>query len=133
MAHYALIDENNKVVQVITGVNENELIEGKSPEKWYGEFHNLTCKRTSYNTKGNKHSNGGEPYRGNYAGIGFVYDLVFDVFIPPQPFPSWKLNYQTFTWEAPIEKPEKIAGFKWSWSEFNQEWIQVEDKQINNN
>ena len=74
MAHYAFL-ENNIVTEVIVGIDETELIEGKSPEDWYGEFRGQVCKRTSYN--GN--------IRYNYAGIGFTYDPVDDAFIPPMP------------------------------------------------
>jgi hypothetical protein len=75
MAHYAFIDENNIVTEVIVGIDEIELIEGKSPEDWYGEFRGQTCIRTSYN--GN--------IRYNYAGIGYTYDPIDDAFIAPMP------------------------------------------------
>lgn len=75
MAHYAFLDETNTVIEVIVGVDENDLIEGKTPEEWYGEFRGQKCVRTSYN--GN--------IRYNYAGIGFVYDPIDDAFIPPIP------------------------------------------------
>jgi len=128
MAHYALINSDNIVVQVITGVDENviqtdldETQVGGSTEAWekfyesLPHFAGLTCKRTSYN--GN--------IRANYAGIGYKYDPVFDVFIAPQPFPSWKLNYTTYQWEAPVAKPEEVEGFVFKWSEYNKEWIKV--------
>jgi hypothetical protein len=73
MAHYAFLDENNVVTEVITGINETELIEGLDPETWYGNFRGQTCKRTSYN--GN--------IRGVYAGIGYTYDAELDEFVPP--------------------------------------------------
>lgn len=123
MAHYALLDNNNVVVQVITGVDENELIEGINPESWYGNFHNMKCVRTSYWTRNNKHELNGTPFRGNYAGIGYTYDNGFDMFIPPKPFPSWKLNYEIADWEAP--KPRPTTGdFLYFWSEHNQEWVE---------
>jgi hypothetical protein len=75
MAHYAFLDDNNFVIEVITGIDETELIEGLDPETWYGNFKNQVCKRTSYN--GN--------IRYNYAGIGYKYDEVYDAFIPPEP------------------------------------------------
>jgi len=75
MAHYAFLDEKNVVTEVITGKDENELIDGKSPEEWYGEFRGQTCVRTSYN--GN--------IRYNYAGIGYTYDPIDDAFISPMP------------------------------------------------
>ena len=125
MAHYAFLDKNNVVTEVIVGIDENELIEGVSPEQWYSEFRGQRCLRTSYNTQGNKHSNNGTPFRGNYAGVGFTYDETFDVFLYPKPFASWKLNYETYLWEASIPMPEPVEGFEWKWSEYNQEWIKV--------
>jgi hypothetical protein len=116
MAHYAFLNENNVVTEVITGVDENELIEGLSPEVWYGNLRNQTCIRTSYSGS----------IRKNYAGIGYIYDGTFDAFIPPQPFASWKLNYETFQWEAPIAKPEPIEGYAWLWGEANKEWVKVQ-------
>jgi hypothetical protein len=139
MASYALINKDSIVVNVITGVDENITqidTDGKtvggSTEAWeefYSsrpDFADLTCKRTSYNTTGNTHTTGVTPFRANYAGIGFIYDSVFDVFIAPRPYTSWKLNYTTYQWEAPIAKPEDIEGFIWKWSEYNLEWIKVE-------
>ena len=75
MAHYAFLDENNIVTEVIVGIDETELIEGLDPEIWYGNFRGQTCKRTSYN--GN--------IRYNYAGIEYTYDLDTDAFIAPRP------------------------------------------------
>ena len=75
MAHYAFLNDNNIVVEVITGIDETELIEGLQPEQWYAQFRGKTCVRTSYN--GN--------IRYNYAGIGFTYDPVDDAFIDPMP------------------------------------------------
>jgi hypothetical protein len=85
MAHFAFLDENNIVTEVIVGIDETETIEGKDPETWYSEFRGQTCKRTSYNTRGGVHVNGGTPFRGNYAGIGYEYREDLDAFIPPQP------------------------------------------------
>ena len=126
MAHYAFLDDNNIVTEVIVGIDETELIEGKDPETWYGEFKGQTCKRTSYNTAFNSHKEGKSPFRGNYAGIGYTYDSNFDVFIPPRPFPSWKLNYNTYTWEAPSPMPDLEPGIRIQWSEINQEWVKIE-------
>ena len=75
MAHYAFLDENNIVTEVITGIDETELIDGQDPETWYGNYRGQTCKRTSYN--GN--------IRYNYAGIGYTYDEDADAFIAPRP------------------------------------------------
>ena len=74
MAHYAFLDENNIVTEVITGIDETELIEGLSTEEWYGNFRGQKCLRTSYN--GN--------IRGVYAGIGYSYDEELDEFIAPE-------------------------------------------------
>jgi hypothetical protein len=115
MAHYAFLDKNNIVTEVITGIHETELIEGLDTETWYGNFRGQVCKRTSYNRN----------IRANYASIGSKYDPDFDVFIPPQPYPSWKLDYTTYQWEAPVAKPNHIEGYFWKWSEINKEWIQV--------
>jgi hypothetical protein len=75
MAHYAFLDESNIVTEVIVGIDETELIEGKTPEDWYSEFRGQTCIRTSYNNK----------IRYNYAGIGHTYDPIDDAFIAPMP------------------------------------------------
>ena len=75
MAHYAFLDKNNIVTEVITGIDETELIEDKSPENWYAEFKGQPCVRTSYNGK----------IRYNYAGIGYTYDPIDDAFIAPMP------------------------------------------------
>lgn len=75
MAHYAFLDDNSIVTEVITGIDETELIEGLSPEEWYGNFRGQKCVRTSYNGK----------IRYNYAGIGFTYDPIDDAFIAPIP------------------------------------------------
>jgi hypothetical protein len=111
MAHYAFLDTNNIVTEVIVGIDETELIEGKDPETWYGEFRNQVCKRTSYN--GN--------IRKNYAGIGFTYDEERDAFISPKPFDSWSLNEDTCQWEAP--KPYPADGLTYFWNEDSLDWI----------
>lgn len=98
MAHYAFLDENNIVTEVITGIDESELIEGLDPETWYGNFRGQTCRRTSYNTFGGVHEHGGTPFRMNYAGIGYTYDPVRNAFIPPQPHPDAILDETTCLW-----------------------------------
>jgi hypothetical protein len=125
MAHYAFLDENNIVTEVIAGVDETELIEGLDPEIWYGNFRGQTCKRTSYNTYHNKHNMGGVPFRGNYAGIGYKYDKDFNVFIPEQPYSSWKLDYEIYDWVPPVARPDDIEGYFWKWSETNKEWVSI--------
>ncbi len=100
MAHYALLNENNVVTQVITGNDEDYVYDGvKSWEEYYGKFHGQKCLRTSYNTYAGQHSNGGTPFRGNYAGIGYTYDKALDAFIPPKPTGGeWTLDKNTFSW-----------------------------------
>lgn len=98
MAHYAFLNEDNIVTDVIVGVDESHLIEGIDPEIWYGNFRGQKCKRTSYNTFANMHKTGGEPFRGNYAGIGYFYDEAKDVFIPPKPSEDCILDEATCTW-----------------------------------
>lgn len=78
MAHYAFLDENNIVTEVITGKDETELIDGLDTETWYGNYRKQKCVRTSYNAEING-------FRYNYAGIGFSYDPIDDAFIPPMP------------------------------------------------
>jgi len=114
IAHYAFLDNENIVTEVIVGIDETELIEGKHPEVWYGEFRGQTCKRTSYN--GN--------YRKNYAGLGYKYDEALDAFIPPKPYESWLLNEDTALWEAPVAYPED--GGMYSWNEETGSWDAVE-------
>ena len=110
MAHYAFLDENNIVTEVITGRNEDEIVDGISDwEAYYGEFRGQTCKRTSYN--GN--------YRKNYAGIGYAYDEELDAFIAPQPFASWVLD-EDCKWQAPIPYP--IDGLMYQWDEEAGDW-----------
>lgn len=121
MAHYAFLDENNVVTDVIVGKDENE--NGIDWEQHYGEFRGQLCKRTSYNTIGNVHLVGGVPFRKNYAGIGYVYDPEKDAFIPPQPYPSWVLNNSTCQWQAPIPMP--IDDHRYSWDEITQNWVQI--------
>ena len=113
MAHYAFLDENNIVTEVIVGTDETELIEGKDPETWYGEFRGQVCKRTSYN--GN--------IRKNYAGIGFTYDANLDAFIPPKPFDSWVLEEAIAQWQAPVPMPEG----NYRWDEDSVSWLEVEE------
>ena len=128
MAHYAFLDNNNIVTEVISGIDETELIVDLDPETWYGNFKGQVCKRTSYNTIGGVHTSGGTPFRGNFAGIGFKYDKDFDVFIAPQPYPSWKIDYTTFSWVSPVAMPDANTGHKWRWSEINKEWIELESQ-----
>lgn len=137
MAYFALIDENNIVVNVISIPNDQEHrgqdfisldlgIEGR----WL---------QTSYNTRGGIHYDQntmtptGKPgLRKNYAGIGYRYDETLDAFIPPKPFdfPSFVINPQTALWEPPKPQPEFKEGGQWFWIENQQEWVWMEDKEI---
>jgi hypothetical protein len=91
MAHYAFLDENNIVTEVIVGVDETELIDGLDTETWYGNFRGQSCKRTSYN--GN--------IRKNYAGVGHAYDAVRDAFIAPEPDNAIGFDEDTCQWIVP--------------------------------
>jgi hypothetical protein len=120
MAHYAFIDSNSIVTEVITGKDEFE--NGVDWEQWYSEFRGQICKRTSYNTVGNQHPNS-KPFRKNYAGIGYTYDETRDAFIPPQPFPSWVLNEETCLWDAPVAMP--TDGQFYNWDEETLSWVVI--------
>jgi len=120
MAHYAFLDKNNIVTEVIVGKDETELIEGLDPETWYGNFRNQKCKRTSYSTFAGKNlREGGVAFRKNYAGIGFIYDEKRDAFYAPQPFESWILNEDTCIWEAPTPMPTDGKLYKWVEADLN--------------
>jgi hypothetical protein len=124
MAHYAFLDSNNIVTDVIVGKDEGE--DGIDWEEHYGSFRNQVCKRTSYNTYGGVHSAGGTPYRKNYAGIGYTYREDIDAFVPPQPYASWILNETTAQWEAPISMP--TDGNRYSWDEPTTSWVVFESE-----
>lgn len=113
MAHYAFINENNIVVEVITGIDETQTIEGLDTETWYANFRGLNCKRTSYNNK----------IRKQYAGIGYTYDSMNDLFIAPKPFESWTLN-DNFDWQPPVAKPSQGAYY---WDEPTLSWILIDE------
>lgn len=109
MAHYAYLDETNTVVMVTVGKDENELIDGLDTETYYAQGTPYTVKRTSYNGK----------IRKQYAGIGFTYDPIADVFVAPQPFPSWTLD-ENHDWQPPIPYPND--GLMYVWNENDQDW-----------
>lgn len=111
MAHYAFLDENNIVTQVIVGRNEDEVVDGISDwEKHYEQVYGQKCVRTSYNHR----------IRKQYAGIGFTYDPVRDEFVAPQPYPSWVLDANN-DWQAPTPKPEG----SFVWDEETLAWVEV--------
>jgi hypothetical protein len=117
MAHFAKLDDNNVVLEV--NVVNNDVLDPQNEEasgiafltEWSGGYTNWV--QTSYN--GSK--------RKNFAGIGYYYDSEFDAFRPPKPYPSWKLDYETFQWNAPVPMPEKEPGYGWEWNEVNLEWV----------
>lgn len=113
MAHYAFLDENNIVTEVITGRNEDEVVDGISDwEAYYGEFRGQKCIRTSYNSN----------IRKQYAGIGYYYDELADVFICPNPFPSWTID-SNYDWQAPVPRPED--GKMYLWNEEKLLWVEA--------
>lgn len=114
MSHYAKILDG-KVVQVI--VAEEDFFDtfvDSSPGQWL---------QTSYNTVGNEHRFDGTPLRGNYAGIGYVYDHAADVFYAPRPFASWILNNDTWLWAAPVDMPADEKQYQWD--EPTVSWIEL--------
>ena len=108
MAHYAFLDENSIVTEVIVGRDETELIDGLDPETWYGNFRGQACKRTSYNNN----------IRKQYATIGGTYDSVKDEFVRPKPFSSWTLD-ENNDWQPPVPRP----GYEHSWNEETLSWV----------
>lgn len=109
MAHYAFLNNNNIVTEVIVG---NEETTGDW-EAYYSKVRGQTCIRTSYNAK----------IRKNYAGIGFTYDKKLDAFIPPKPFDSWKLVKKTCLWAPPVAMP--IDEFSYAWDEASKTWTKI--------
>lgn len=120
MAHFAKLDENNKVITI--NVVSNDALDPNNEEasgiafltEWSGGYSNW--KQTSYNAT----------FRKNYAIVGGYYDQEFDAFIAPQPYPSWKLDYTTYQWKPPIPRPDGDDAYLYRWSEPNKEWIKVE-------
>jgi hypothetical protein len=128
MAHYAFLDQNNVVTEVIGGKDENDTTHDW--EQYYGDIRGQVCKRTSYNTRGGVHYTNGEPsqdqskaFRKNYAGIGYYYDSIRDAFIPPKPFASWTLNEETCLWQSPIPYPNDGKMYTWNEEILNWELI----------
>lgn len=127
MAHFAKLDENNVVIFVTVGRQEDDGKEAELTART-GDVY----KQTSYNTRGgvyydnatNKpHSDQSKAFRKNYAGIGYIYDETRDAFIPPKPFPSWKLNETSCLWEAPIPYPVKEKT-SFIWDEKQGAWVE---------
>ena len=129
MAHYAFLNNSNIVTEVIVGRDEDDLTEGvTSWEDYYAELRGQRCLRTSYNTYSGVHIAEGTAFRGNYASIGFEYREDLDAFIPAQPFPSWSLDDQTFSWVSPEPYPNE-DGF-WVWDEQAGDWVEVTDETV---
>jgi hypothetical protein len=111
MAHYAFLNENNIVTEVITGIDETKLIEGLDTETWYGNFRGQVCKRTSYNSN----------IRGKYASIGDSYNQEENIFVSPQPYPSWTRSGSI--WNPPTPYPTDSK--KYYWSEDDLTWREI--------
>ena len=122
MAHFAEINAEGIVLRVLVVADAQE----DRGQEFLADDLGLggTWKKTSYNTVGGVHSNGGTPYRKNYAGIGFKYDNALDAFIPPKPFASWDLNEDTCLWEAPTPMPTDDKMY--AWDEDTTSWKEVE-------
>jgi len=127
MAHYAILDANNIVINVIVGKNEDE--DGENGEKGLDWEVVYGGKRTSYNTSGGVHylndnitpsPDQSKSFRKNYAGIGYTYDPVRDAFIPPKPYNSWTLNETTCLWDPPVPYP--TDGNLYDWDESQLKW-----------
>lgn len=116
MSHFAKINENNIVTQVI--VAEQDFID-MIPGHW---------EQTSYNTRANTHLTGGEPFRKNYAGIGYIFDGIG--FYAPQPFPSWIFNSDTYQWESPVPYPDSDKFYVWDEETISWELLSSDEDNI---
>lgn len=140
MAHYAWLDSDNKVINVIVGLDEDALLDGEvvNWEEVYLEKAALfshevvSVKRTSYNTYKNVHldpetgqasDTQEKAFRGNYAAIGSNYDAENDMFLPNKPFDSWVLNLETASYDPPVPMPEDYELTSYYWDETNQQWV----------
>jgi hypothetical protein len=117
MAHFAKLDQENTVIFITVGRDEDDGKENELSART-GDVY----KQTSYNTHGGVHELGGTPFRKNFAGIGYKYDAQRDAFIPPKQYPSWVLNESTCLWDAPTPMPTN-GIYKWDESSLN--WIEV--------
>lgn len=127
MAHYALLDDNNIVIEVIVGQDEDTGIEDW--EKEYERLFKKKCRRTSYNMFAGEHLEGKEPFRKNYAIIGGTYDEDLDAFIPPKPYDSWILDTESCIWYAPVPEPIDDA-YIYGWDEDLQEWYPAKERPV---
>jgi hypothetical protein len=128
MAHYAFLDENNIVTEVIVGKEESNF----DWENFYGNMRGQLCKRTSYNTHGGVHydpitnlpsQDQSKAFRKNYAGLGYAYNPTYDGFIPPKPYESWILDTATCLWLPPTPCPGTIAEYEWD--EKTLSWVKI--------
>ena len=121
MAHFAEIDGNNIVTRVLVVDNSQE----DNGQEFLANTLGLggTWIKTSYNTQGGVHTNGGTPLRKNYAGIGYTYDSTRDAFIPPKPYNSWVLNEDTCLWDAPTPMPTDGKPYRWVEEDLN--WQEI--------
>jgi len=127
MAHFAKLDENNLVLEVIVVADSDASTEAKG-QTFLQNLYKNTCtyKQTSYNTIAGEHKLGGTPFRKNYAGIGYTYDASKDAFIPPKPYNSWTLNEDTCQWDAPVAYPDDGKGYVWK--EDSRTWVVFDGK-----
>jgi len=119
MAHFAQLDENNVVTQVIVVSNSDCQINGVESE----EAGIVFCKTLFGPTTRWKQTSYNANFRKNYAGVGYTWDATRDAFIPPQPYPSWVLNEGTAQWQAPVAMPNE--GKRYSWNEATQSWDEM--------
>jgi len=119
LAHYAFLDNTDTVIEVIVGKEEDDLDTLPNGFTSWEEYYlskrdnAIKCLRTSYNTFENSHLLGGTAYRGNYAGIGYIYDEENDIFILPKPYESWVLDLENAKWIAPITCPGNVDLYYW--------------------
>ena len=133
MAHYAKLGINSKVIAVHV-VSDSDCLNASGVEdeevgrQFLERIHNWPLwKKTSYNTSGGKHKNGGTPFRGNYAGIGMTYDEDNDIFIGKKPYASWVLDVPSASWKSPIGDAPALpeaeqATHYYVWNESTQAW-----------
>ena len=125
MAHYAFLNMQNIVTEVIVGKDETD--GNTNWEIHYGNIREQICKRTSYNTHGGQHKTGGTPFRKNFAAKGYTYDESRDAFIPPKPYPSFVLDEETCLWNPPVAYPTTDDGTLYNWNEDTQSWDAIEE------